>query len=167
MTTNQPGASALDRLRAHIEAEVAAGLTKLDDYRGNHLAAITPVEQEVFHIEMHDVPRLGAVYWAWEVACGIIHDRLAGDADLAAAIRAELEPVQRGQALFPKDVTHTDFIAAWLDFAKLFGIPHRPAYAFFWKNHFLEMRQGLIDYDDGYHGPDFMAVAYDGDEPPF
>ena len=56
--TTTPGGSALERLQEHIEAEVAAGLANLDRYRGNHLAAITPFEQEVFHIEMHDIPRL-------------------------------------------------------------------------------------------------------------
>lgn len=164
MTTTPTGASALERLRLHIEAEVSAGLADLSAYRGNHLAAITQSEQEVFHLEMHDIPRLAAVYWAWEVACGLISDELAGDPDLTAAIRAELEPVRRGRTLLPKDATHTDFIAAWTDFAKLFGLPHRPAYAFFWKNLFLDMRSGLIEYDDGYHGPDFMAVAHDDDE---
>jgi hypothetical protein len=116
---------------------------------------------------MLDIPRLAAVYLAWETACGIISGQLADDADLTAAVRAELEPVQRGQMLLPKDATHTDFIAAWTDFAKLFGIPHRPAYVFFWKNHFLDMRSGLINYDDGYHGPDFTAAAQGDDELPF
>lgn len=165
--TTTPGGSALERLQAHIEAEVAAGLANLDRYRGNHLAAITPFEQEVFHIEMHDIPRLGAAYWAWEVACGIIHDKLAGDPDLANALAAELEIVRQGRALSAEDRSHTDFAEAWTAFAKLFGIPYRLAFAFFWKNYFMDVRLGHILHEGDYHGPDFMAVAHTEDEPPF
>lgn len=158
---------ALARLRAHIDGQVAAGLDRLDDYRGNHLAAITLPEQQVFHLEMHDIPRLGAAYWAWEVACGIINDRLADDPDLVNALADELEIVRRGRVLSAKGRSHTDFAEAWTEFAKLFGIPFRLAFAFFWKNYFMDVRLGHILHEGDYHGPDFMAVAHTEDEPPY
>jgi len=158
---------ALARLRVHIEAEVEEGLKKPDDYSGFDWCAIAPVEQEVFDIKLHDMPRLTAVYWAWQVACESVSADLVDDPDFANALWAELKVVQTGRTLARVAWAHSDFVDAWTEFAKLFGVPYRLSHAFFWKNYFLEMRRGTIVYKDDQHIPDLTTVSDMDDERPF
>lgn len=158
---------ALARLRAHIEAEVADGLNKLDSYSGSEWCAIAPVEQEVFGIALHDMPRLVATYWAWEIACGSVSGDLADDPDFADALWAELKVVRTGRTLARVAWAHSDFLDAWAEFANLFGVPYRLAHAFFWKNYFLQVRQGIIVYQQDNPVPDYTIVSGEDDERPF
>lgn len=163
MTTNQPGASALDRLRALIEAQVALGFRKQGRYYVPDLAEATKAEKEVFDLPLSDMPRLAATYWAWDIACRTIDENLYGEPGLVEALR-EIPIVQKGSEAFHRNRAHPDFLASWIEFARLLGVPYRPALAFFWKNCFYEMRRGHFTYDDGYYGPE---TAEPGEARPF
>lgn len=67
--------------------------------------------------------------------------------------------VRRQASVMASAALRGDHINAWIASAALLGIPFRLARACFWLRYFRDMRAGLIDYADGYHGPDGATMA--------
>lgn len=153
--------SALERLRAHVEDEVAKDLQDLSRFRGHGWCSLSVEEEKVFDWRLEELPRLATVMAAFEAAVGLASADVADNKALTAALRDELPFIREAIKLFESDGIVSDAsFRYWRDFAALFGIPYRVAFVYFWKMRFGEMREGHLIIPGRYHGPE---VAPSGD----
>lgn len=151
MTETPARPSALERLRIHVEAAVANGLAQPERLRWH----LTEAEEAVFDLSLRDMPRLEAVFIAWEIAHGSMSGPIGDDRELETDLHDELPTVQQAKAIFDAGgLQTTAYIGCWTTFAELFGIPLRPADAYIWMRYFRDIRVGHIRYRGSYHGPD-------------
>ena len=142
--------SALKRLRAHIEQEVVDGLAKAESYRGHDWCGLTECEEQVFGLTLRDMPRLTAVWEAWDILIGRLDAPLADDPKLANQLAAELPLVREGREIFRTADPYADKGREnWREFAALFDVPFYQSVAFMAKVNFYEHRTGLVEYKDG------------------
>ena len=130
--------------RARIDAEVKAEFESAahgqstpihEKYCGYNWYQVSEEESEVFGLCPADMPKLAAVHELY--FCAVEVAFVQPEAEVRS-IRAELPwlssvVVDKGE---------------WLQFAALFGISNRQAYAFFCKYEYWEVREGLVAYQD-------------------
>ena len=130
--------SAFAHLQALIDRNSASLEENLDRLWGHDWFQLSLEEASVFPIQIQDVPRLVAVFDAYEAVVDITSNDIHADHELCEAVRAEL----------PWLTTKQTDIGEFQNFAALFGIFYRLAHAFFTKIEFWQIRQGIACYKD-------------------
>lgn len=130
--------SAIDRLAEWIESE----RTRLRGhppvrFRGREWWQLTRAEAWAFALTLEDMPHIVPVYHAYHAVLDIVCDELAAS-EACAQARTACSWLSQG-AVERRE---------WLRFAALFGVPNRKAAAFFAKIEWLEVRAGLVTYQD-------------------
>lgn len=75
----------LEKLKEIIRKETEGA--NPNDFKGDNWNLLSQAEQDVFQLELEDMPKLVAVYSAWEQLVGIVVEGIAGDEALCSAIR--------------------------------------------------------------------------------
>lgn len=107
-------------------------------FRGNDWWQLTQAEEAVFELELAAMPLLIEVWSLFEAIADVAQNDFWGTPLCDAAVRAL-------PFITPRHLEQE----AWGRFAGLFGIPSRPAFAWFWKHQFWIARARLITrFDD-------------------
>ena len=147
MTETPARPSALERLRIHVEAAVANGLAQPERLRWH----LTEAEEAVFDLSLRDMPRLEAVFIAWEIAHGSMSGPIGDDRELEPDLHDELPTVQQAKAIFDAGgLQTTAYIGCWTTFADFSHPVARPTPS---DAIFPRHQVGHIRYRGSYHGP--------------
>ena len=128
----------LDKLRAHVEGE-AGSLPSggLESYKGSDWWQLSEEESAVFELPLESMPLLVTAFDVY-LAIKDVAENDFHDTPLCIAARQDLN--------VPGDQKPADL--EWMKFASLFGISHREAYGFYYKNEFHLVRNGTRWFGD-------------------
>lgn len=135
--------SAVARLHALIRLETEMlGNNGLGRTYGYDWFELSEDEARVFDLSLDDLPALVSVWMAFEAVMDICDMFERADQALLEEVRGELSWLRLSIE------AHALECHVFQRFAKLFGISHRLAHAWFAKRHFYDIRSGIAIYGD-------------------
>lgn len=134
--------TALDDLRAAFTRDLNKS-GPVESYRGNDWWQLSEAEEEVFGIELEDVPALASAWSIYEGIADIAHNEFH-DTDLSRTV----------QAAYPWIVAplwvdqRVNELETWQRFARMLGIPSRRGFQWYFKRHFDDEHVNIYSDED-------------------